>query len=74
MDVEAVLGDIAIPTKMSSMTRPCACGLTRWPKRLFGFNAGTMGEAPSSDTVFGDPGGHGLPPIFTRLSLSLALS
>ena len=54
------------------MTRPCECGLG-WPQRLFGFNVGTVGGAPSSETVFGDPGDHGLPPTFTRLSLTLGL-
>jgi hypothetical protein len=52
------------------MTRPCECGLG-WPKRLFGFDDGTVGGAPRSVTVFGDPGQDGLPPTFTRLSLAL---
>jgi hypothetical protein len=35
------------------MTRPCECGLCR-PKRLFGFDDGTVGGAPSSRTVSRD--------------------
>jgi len=54
------------------MTRPCKFGLQR-PKRLFGFDDGTVGGAPSSVTVFWDPDGPGLPPTFTRLSLALGL-
>src|SRR6266850_1097970 len=53
-----------------SMTRPCECGL-RGPSRLFGFVDGTVGGAPSSGTVLEDPGAYGLPPTFTRLSLTL---
>src|SRR5262245_36213988 len=52
------------------MTRPCECGLCR-PKRLFGFDDGTVGGAPSSRTVFRDPEEGGLPPTFTRPSLGL---
>src|SRR5262249_10896746 len=61
----------SIPTKQGcSMTRPCTCGLCR-PKRLFGFDDGTVGGAPSSRTVFRDPEGDGLPPTFTHPSVVL---
>src|SRR4030095_11316180 len=62
-----------MPTHMvCSMTRPCECGLCR-PRRLFGFEDGTVGGAPRCGTVFSDQGGCGLPPTFTRLSLPLGL-
>ena len=63
--------ETSIPTKQGcSMTRPCTCGLGR-PKRLFGFDDGTVGGAPSSRTVFRDPEGDGLPPTFTHPSVVL---
>jgi hypothetical protein len=40
-------------------------------QRLFGFDHGTAGGAPSSETVFEDPGALKLPPTFTRASLAL---
>jgi len=47
------------------MTRPCEGGL--WgPERLCGFRVREVSGAPSSGTVSGDPGDHGLPP--TNLS------
>jgi hypothetical protein len=63
--------ETSMPTKQAcSTTRPCECGL--WgPKRLFGFDDGTVGGAPSSVAVFEDLGEQGLPPTFTRLSLTL---
>src|SRR5262245_17495397 len=58
-----------MPTKqVCSMTRPCECGLWR-PKRLFGFDDGTAGGAPSSRTVSRDQEENGLPPTFTRPSV-----
>ena len=54
----------SIPTVVMSMaTRPCLIELRILrPRRLFGFD-GTTGGAPSSPTVFGDPGVIGRPPV-----------
>ena len=54
--------DTSIPTVMMSMaTRPCLIGLRALrPRRLFGFD-GTTGGAPSSPTVFKDPGVYRTP-------------
>ena len=70
VDIEAAFRDVDADEQGCSMTRPCECGLCR-PKRLFGFDDGTVGGAPGSRTVFSDPEEDGLPPTFTRPSLVL---
>jgi hypothetical protein len=72
VDVEVSLRDIDADEAGVFHDPSCECGLWR-PKRPFGFDDGTVGGAPSSIPVFEDPGGHGLPPTFTRLRLALGL-
>src|SRR5215470_16120224 len=58
MNTSRWLFETSMPTERGcSMTRPCECGLCP-PKRLFGFDDGTVGGAPSPRTVFRPRGGR----------------